>query len=74
LSDEQHQELLDLLLGLKGKILLSAYPHALYRDALEPAGWVRVTTTARVNSRRMSERTEVLWISPTARRNGLFGV
>ncbi len=58
----EHAELLGLVVGLKGMVVLSGYPSPLYGDAL--AGWRRVETDALADGAR--PRTEVLWINPAA--------
>jgi DNA adenine methylase len=40
LEDEAHVRLVDVLLSVKGKVMLSGYPNDIYRR-LEEAGWVR---------------------------------
>lgn len=39
MTDSDHRELLDLLLRVRGKVMLSGYPNAMYDAAL--AGWTR---------------------------------
>jgi DNA adenine methylase len=62
MAEEQHKELLTVLLACKGKVMLSGYPSALYDSLL--AGWTRCTfdlpnnAAAGIEKRRM---TEVLW-------------
>jgi len=80
LTDADHAELVDALLKLKGKALLSGYPNALY-DRLVVAGWQRVqwqtvsSAAGRTRatgiqgagaSTRLQARTECAWISPSA--------
>lgn len=62
LSDADHSELLTFLRGLRGMVLLSGYPCAIYDDALPD--WRRVERKALADGAR--ERTEVLWINPAA--------
>lgn len=59
LSDEQHADLLRFLCGLRGKVILSGYPSALYDRGLE--GWRRVERAALADGAR--KRTEVLWLN-----------
>lgn len=63
LTDADHAELLDVLQGLAGMVILSGYPHPMYDDAL--TGWYRTEKQALADGAR--ERTEVLWINPAAR-------
>jgi hypothetical protein len=39
-EDEAHVQLVEVLLSVKGKVMLSGYPNDIYRR-LEEAGWVR---------------------------------
>ena len=59
MSDEQHIELLEILLGHPGKVLLSGYDNELYNSMLKD--WVKVykNTTAE----KGLKRTEVLWMN-----------
>lgn len=72
LSDDQHAELLQFLRGLRGMVVLSGYPSALYDSALHD--WHRVERMALADGAK--KRTEVLWINPAAsaanRPAGLF--
>lgn len=62
LDDEGHRALLAQIVALRGMVVLSGYPSALYDDAL--SGWERAETSAYADGR--SARTEVLWINPLA--------
>jgi DNA adenine methylase len=77
LTLEEHQRLVEILLPVEGKVVLSGYDHPVYRP-LEEAGWVKVMrkTACHVAGRvRRSElrgvgsamskvpRTEVLWMN-----------
>lgn len=59
MADEDHEELLDVLLHHKGKVLLSGYDTDLYKQKL--SGWHRETTTA--YSQVSSKKKEVLWMN-----------
>lgn len=59
LEDEDHAELLGFLTRLRGMVILSGYPCAMYDDAL--VGWRRVEREALADGAR--PRTEVLWIN-----------
>lgn len=59
LTDSDHAELLRFLCTLKGRVVLSGYPHASYDDALP--GWRRVQRTALADGAK--KRTEVLWMN-----------
>ena len=80
LSDGDHEDLTRLLLGLKGKAILSGYRHAVH-EPLEDAGWKRIDigTWCRINQAKdkgkdgqkhykpeSDRRVESLWISPNA--------
>lgn len=72
MSDQDHEELLKVLLELEGKVIVSGYPSEVYNDYL--AKWKRVDTSARISSGRGTDvRTECLWISPNAQHTDLFG-
>ncbi len=72
MSDHDHEELLEVLLELEGKVIVSGYPSEIYNDYL--AKWKRVDTKARISSGRGTDtRTECLWISPNAQHQDLFG-
>ena len=60
MSDADHSDLLDALLGLRGMVVLSGYPHHTYDNAL--ADWHRAEKQALADGAR--QRTEVLWINP----------
>lgn len=62
LTDDDHRELLDFLRGLKGAVVLSGYPNAIYDEIL--TDWQRIERQALADGAR--ERTEVLWINPIA--------
>jgi DNA adenine methylase len=62
MTDAQHRELLDLLRQVKGKVMLSGYPSALYDGAL--GGWTRHTfdiANHASGSKSKGRETEVLW-------------
>lgn len=59
LTDQDHSELLAFLTTLKGKVVLSGYPHKSYDEALP--GWTRVERKALADGAR--KRTEVLWMN-----------
>ena len=62
LSDDDHKQLLDVLLAVKGKVVLSGYPCAIYDRMLK--GWLVVEREAMADGAR--KRTEVLWLNPAA--------
>ena len=63
MSDSDHAELLATLCQVRGMVVLSGYPSAMYEGAL--AGWFSTTTTARISAARGSAmRTECLWLNP----------
>lgn len=66
MSDEDHAVLLDFLCGLKGMVVLSGYPSALYDARLCGTGgrWRKVERRAMADGAR--ERVEALWINPAA--------
>lgn len=71
---EDHQDLVQILLQLKGKAILSGYAHPVHQP-LEAAGWERrdfettCTTTGRTRgsrhlTREQLKRIESVWVSP----------
>ncbi|MCL2076042.1 MAG: DNA adenine methylase [Betaproteobacteria bacterium] len=60
LDDARHIELLTLLKGIKGKVMISGYASELYDDIL--SGWQRHTRKHYAAASGPKERTEVLWI------------
>ncbi|ABM59467.1 D12 class N6 adenine-specific DNA methyltransferase [Verminephrobacter eiseniae EF01-2] len=67
MSAADHGELLDMAQKLKGMIVLSGYPCALYEARLP--GWRSFRTRARISSGRGTAlRTEVVWLNPTCER------
>lgn len=71
LPPEGHQALLETLLGLKGLVVLSGYPTAVYDRALLRRRWRKVQRESRTRDPKAT-RTECLWINPeAARRLGL---
>ena len=73
LTDDQHIELLDLLLATKGKVILSGYRSDLYEEKLKPWKMLCKSTQASGALGGVS-REEILWINPQAENQGdLFG-
>jgi hypothetical protein len=63
LTDAQHAELLALLQGVRGKVMIAGYASALYDGAL--TGWTRLTRAHyAASSAGARVRSEVLWIKP----------
>ncbi len=60
MTDEDHLALLDVLLTLRGMVVLSGYAHPLYDNALR--GWERLEAATYADGAR--PRTEVLWLNP----------
>jgi DNA adenine methylase len=62
MSEADHRELLGVLLGCRGKVMLSGYPNDLYDRAL--AGWTRHTrdiANHAAGGRKKGRETEELW-------------
>lgn len=62
MTEQEHRELLDVLLGCKGKIMLSGYPSALYDRKL--SAWARHTfdmANHASGAKNKDRETEVLW-------------
>lgn len=63
LSDEDHEELLEVLLELEGMVVVSGYETELYAEAL--AGWEVHRTESRISAGRGTRlRTETAWLNP----------
>jgi DNA adenine methylase len=80
LTLDDHKELVQILLSVKGKVLLSGYKHPVYAP-LEEAGWKRIdfetvcyaagrtretAILGKGAARAMQPRVESVWISPNA--------
>lgn len=59
MTDECHEELLAVLLGHKGPVLLSGYDNSLYRDRLQ--GWHQESRKSYTHSRKIKE--EIVWMN-----------
>ena len=60
LSDDDHAELLAFLSGLTGMVVLSAYDHPIYDEALN--SWRRIEIDTFADGAR--PRVEILWLNP----------
>lgn len=71
--DADHEELLQYLKTVKGKVMISGYECDLYNDILK--GWSKNSKTTQASGHRGAvSRTEVLWLSPDIEVGvGLFG-
>ena len=73
MTDDQHEQLLEKLLQVKGKVILSGYDHDMYNDLL--TGWDKQTFDARAASNSGTVmRKECVWISPNAAQPNLFNI
>lgn len=76
MTDDDHLELLGILLGMDGMVVISGYDSDLYNEAL--IGWETYSTKSRISAGRGTAlRTEVVWINQACsdalhRRGGLF--
>jgi DNA adenine methylase len=61
MSNEDHTRLVELVLAVKGMVVLSGYATAIY-DPLEAAGWRKVEKVFQINY--SGKRTECLWLNP----------
>ncbi|MDG4811895.1 DNA adenine methylase [Hydrogenovibrio sp. 3SP14C1] len=71
MTDDQHDQLIDLILQLKGFVIISGYDHEIY-DRLLNNGWKKRQKSSRISSNRGTEtRIECLWMNPkTAEQQG----
>lgn len=61
---EAHRHLGWLLNNLKGKAIVSHYPHPMYDEMLPPSNWHKVTKQTTANGQRGAvPRTECLWMN-----------
>lgn len=68
---EDHEQLLEKLLQVKGMVLLSGYTSDLYNDMLKD--WRMISFDARASSKAGTViRKECVWISPNAEQPNLF--
>lgn len=66
MTDGKHREFAELLYSLKGFVVLSGYPSAIYEELFEKKGWVRVDKAAKVLGG--GTKIESLWLSPRTSR------
>lgn len=76
MTDSQHLELLERLKGLKGMVVITTYPSALYEKHLP--GWIQHTTNTSMSlGRGGGSRVEVAYLNPACaarqRQSRLFG-
>jgi DNA adenine methylase len=67
MSNEEHEELVDICLKLKGKVILSGYQNPIYRR-LEGNGWVKLDkevqlATAVATDEKRERRVESVWLN-----------
>lgn len=71
MTEEDHEEFIEILLGLQGKSIVSGYANPIYKR-LEDAGWQRhgydVACHASGKSKK-PRRTESIWLSPNLTAN-----
>lgn len=72
LSLQDHVELIDILLNIRGKAIVSGYENSLY-DKLDRHGWERKEhKTVSHTSKVKDKRTEVMWYNDTGKQLKLF--
>lgn len=64
MSNEQHEQLLSALQGVKGSVILSGYHSSAYTNALH--GWECIERKIQTNAVDARKATEVLWIKRSA--------
>ena len=63
MTDDQHQDLIQALVNIKGFVVLSGYDNEAYNDLLQ--GWEKHQKEATIaGNRGSSTRTECLWLNP----------
>jgi DNA adenine methylase len=68
MTDQDHIELATVLHQVKGMVVLSGYPSALYDELY--SGWQRIDGSATAQNGK--RRVECLWLSPNINGNKLF--
>jgi DNA adenine methylase len=68
MSDQDHEDLAEVLHSLRGRVVLSGYCSPLYASLY--AGWQKIERHAFADGAKT--RTEVLWLSPNCEAFGLF--
>ena len=68
MTDQDHSSLAEVLHGLQGMVVLSAYEHPVYAQLYR--GWPQIRCRAFADGGRPRE--EVLWFSPNCSSAGLF--
>ena len=62
MTAEQHQALLEVLLAVEGKVILSGYPSVLYDTALAGWRWHEIDIASHgAGGRKKAREVEVLW-------------
>lgn len=62
MRDSDHRRFAELLYGLKGYVVLSGYPSAIYEELFEQKGWLKFERAARVLGG--ASKIEAVWLSP----------
>ncbi|HEX8637969.1 MAG TPA: DNA adenine methylase [Pyrinomonadaceae bacterium] len=62
MTNDEHRRFAELLYSLKGFVVLSGYPSAIYAELFEAKGWLRIDKAAKVLGG--ATKTECLWLSP----------
>ena len=68
MTNEQHKELIDVLINVKGKVVLSGYDHPIYNKLLEN-GWSKVVLgeyakrSEKSNEGELSKGKEFVWVN-----------
>lgn len=66
MTDEQHHELLDVLLACKGKVILSTYPNAIYDERLKAWNFedrIRDNKASQSKDKSTDMKTERIWMN-----------
>lgn len=73
MSDKDHDRLLSVLSGIKGRAALSGYPSEKYDSYFVKLGWNRFEKTVRSTiGKKKTTRTEVVWMNYDPIRQDLF--
>jgi DNA adenine methylase len=63
MTDADHENLLEVIQGLKGSVVLSGYDSKIYQQ-LESNGWKKESKVYRNNTFQSGERIECIWLNP----------
>jgi len=67
MSNDKHREMCEILLNVKGKVILSGYDNEIYKEILEANGWRKIVlkecTLRSQKKSRKDKKTEYVWVN-----------